>query len=197
MGVRKQELGALARRWGFRTADGPRTVLPRRLRGEIARRRFAIQGGRQLLLHEGVKIVRNGGRQRLALGDRVHIAEDVWLVYEGPGGAIEIGDGTFINRRVEIRSRERISIGSDCIIAFDTVIMDTNHHELNLSRTTAPVDIGNHVWIGARAFVLRGVTIGDGAVVAAGSLVTRDVPPAALVGGNPAIVIREAVSWTR
>ncbi len=55
--------------------------------------------------------------------------------------------------------------------------------------------IGDWVWIGCRATVLKGVTIGDGAVVAAGSVVTRDVPPAALVGGNPARVLRERVTW--
>jgi acetyltransferase-like isoleucine patch superfamily enzyme len=60
---------------------------------------------------------------------------------------------------------------------------------------SAPVHIGSHVWIGARALILKGVRIGDGAVVAAGSVVTRDVPSRALVAGNPAQVIREDVSW--
>ena len=59
----------------------------------------------------------------------------------------------------------------------------------------APVTIGDRVWIGCRATVLKGVTIGDGAVVAACSVVTRDVPPRALVAGNPARVVREDVTW--
>jgi acetyltransferase-like isoleucine patch superfamily enzyme len=75
--------------------------------------------------------------------------------------------------------------------------MDTNHHHIAGSPTTAPTLIGAHVWIGARALVLRGVTIGDGAVVAAGAVVTTDVPSGALVGGNPARVIREHVAWSR
>lgn len=61
---------------------------------------------------------------------------------------------------------------------------------------TQPVTIGDHIWIGARTNVLNGVTVGDGAVVAAGSLVTRDVPPRALVGGVPARVLREDVDWS-
>ena len=58
-----------------------------------------------------------------------------------------------------------------------------------------PIKIGNHVWIGQRATVLKGVTIGDGAVIAAGSIVTRDVPPHSLVGGIPAKVLKENVEW--
>jgi acetyltransferase-like isoleucine patch superfamily enzyme len=54
---------------------------------------------------------------------------------------------------------------------------------------------GNHVWIGMRAMILKGVTIGDGAVVAAGAVVTRDVPARALVGGVPARVLRNDVEW--
>jgi acetyltransferase-like isoleucine patch superfamily enzyme len=57
------------------------------------------------------------------------------------------------------------------------------------------VTVGDKVWIGARVTVLKGVTIGDGAVVAAGALVTDDVPPRALVGGVPARVLRENVTW--
>jgi acetyltransferase-like isoleucine patch superfamily enzyme len=57
------------------------------------------------------------------------------------------------------------------------------------------VRIGDHVWIGARAAVLKGVTIGDGAIVAAGAMVTHDVPARALVAGVPARLVREGVEW--
>lgn len=58
-----------------------------------------------------------------------------------------------------------------------------------------PIRIGDHVWIGLRATILKGVSIGDGAVVGAGSMVIRDVPSGALVAGVPARVIRESVTW--
>ena len=58
-----------------------------------------------------------------------------------------------------------------------------------------PIVIGNHVWIGARAIILKGVIIGDGAIIAAGAVVTHDVPAYTLAGGVPAKVIREGVEW--
>ena len=70
-----------------------------------------------------------------------------------------------------------------------------NHTIIGGKEKTAPIKIGNHVWIGARATILKGVKIGDGAVVAAGAVVTRDVPPNTLVGGVPAKIIKENVSW--
>jgi acetyltransferase-like isoleucine patch superfamily enzyme len=76
------------------------------------------------------------------------------------------------------------------------VIRDSDNHLLDgRDRRSAPIRIGDHVWIGLRATILKGVTIGDGAVVAAGALVIHDVPPGALVGGVPARVIRENVTW--
>ena len=74
--------------------------------------------------------------------------------------------------------------------------MDRDYHKLESeTEVYKPVTIGNHVWIGCRCLILKGVTIGDGAVVAAGSVVTRDVPGGALVGGNPAKIIKEKVTW--
>ena len=173
-------------------------MLMLRLRGHLKRRRYVNHGGVDLLVREHVAIVkRDGGLQQLVLGSRVHLAEHTQVIFEGPGGRIEIGDDVFINARAEIRARELVRIGQGTIIAFDALIMDTNHHELAGSRTTAPTLIGEHVWIGARATVLCGVTIGEGAVVAAGAVVTRDVAPRCLVGGVPARTIREDVDWRR
>lgn len=60
---------------------------------------------------------------------------------------------------------------------------------------TAPINIGNHVWIGLRAIILKGVTIGDGAVIAAGAVVTNNVPANSVVAGVPARVMSENVNW--
>ena len=93
-------------------------------------------------------------------------------------------------------AKQRVTIGADCAVSWDVMISDTDNHVLDGERGCAPVTIGDRVWIGARATVLKGVTIGDGAVVAAGALVTRDVPAGALVGGVPAKVLKADVTWT-
>ena len=110
------------------------------------------------------------------------------------GGELILGRG-FINSNCKIRCFERISIGNGCAISHDVTIMDSDAHEINGSRNTAPICIRDHVWIGTRATVLSGVTIGEGAVVAAGAVVTHDVPKATLVAGIPARVIKENVEW--
>ena len=68
-------------------------------------------------------------------------------------------------------------------------------HKLSNSVRTSPIVIGNHVWIGRRAMIMKGVTIGDGAVVAAGAIVTKDVPPNCVVAGVPARVVKENIFW--
>jgi acetyltransferase-like isoleucine patch superfamily enzyme len=166
------------------------------MRGVLARRRHVTSGGELLLMREKVEIVRrDSGGQRLVLGRGVRIAERVRLVFEGPDGVIEIGEDSFLNARCEIRAREHVRIGAHCRLAFDVIVMDTNHHHLDGSQTTQATLIGDRVWIGARSLILRGVTIGDGAVVGAGSIVTRDVPERTLVAGNPARPIRADVAW--
>lgn len=94
--------------------------------------------------------------------------------------------------------RKQISIGNNTDIAAGVLIQDYDGHVLlpNTRETSAlPISIGNNVWIGANSVILKGVTIGDGVVVAAGSIVTKDVPPKCLVGGVPAKIIRENIEW--
>jgi len=131
----------------------------------------------------------------LILGDSVTFYGGVSLLMTGPGASLRIGDNSYLNRRSEIVCRELVSIGSNCAISWDVLITDNDHHWLTDAAFNAPVLIGDKVWIGARATILKGVAIGDGAVVAAGSVVTTQVPPRAVVAGNPAEVIREDVEW--
>ena len=116
----------------------------------------------------------------------------------GGNATLRIGN-TFINREVKIICNKSITIGDGCIVAMGTVIRDNdggNHKILAEGYENAkPVTIGNHVWLGENVMVLKGVTIGEGAIVAASSLVTKDVPAHTLVAGSPAIVIRENVEW--
>ena len=103
------------------------------------------------------------------------------------GAMIRIGNGTYLNRNAEIVAAQSVIIGRDCKIARDVIIMDTDQHPLpDGSLRADAVSIGDRAWIGARAVVLKGVTIGHDAIIGAGSVVTRDVPPGAIVAGVPA-----------
>jgi acetyltransferase-like isoleucine patch superfamily enzyme len=103
----------------------------------------------------------------------------------------------FTNEGVQITCASKIYIGDDCTIGRDVVIRDYDGHTIEIPgyEIAKPISIGNHVWIGNKAMILKGVTIGDGAIIAAGAIVTKDVESGCLVGGIPAKVIKENVSW--
>jgi len=148
----------------------------------------------------------NRGKTSLKMGG------DTWLNIKGSavicngcritiekGGRIQLGKNIFINENTRITAYNEISIGDGCWIGWEVNIIDTDFHNIivndRMKSKEAKIIIEENVWIGARAFVLKGVKIGRGAVIAAGSIVTRDVPPECLVAGNPAKIIRENVEW--
>jgi len=112
---------------------------------------------------------------------------------------LHIAGGGYINRNCQILCKEYISIGKNTIIASDVIILDSDFHTFIMPNyiATKPIKIGEDCWIGNRAIILKGVNIGNGAVVAAGAVVTRDVPERVIVAGNPARIIRENVKWQR
>jgi acetyltransferase-like isoleucine patch superfamily enzyme len=132
---------------------------------------------------------------RIVLGDRVQFEAGVSLTVGGDA-TIAIGDRVYINESARIGALTRVEIGARSMLAADVSIMDSNFHTLDGTVGTAPVIIGERVWLGFRSMVLPGVTIGDGAVIAAGSVVSRDVEAATLVAGNPARVVRRDVDWS-
>jgi len=181
----------------MRAAPRPRiarqSLHPSAIRGRLLGRR--AHGARGLhVLGGSVRYDEQPGG-RLEIGDSVTLFRDVGLYLAKPGATISIGEQTYLNRRTELVCAQRIAIGARCAISWDVLITDTDNHWLENRETTLPVAIGDEVWIGARATVLKGVTIGDGAVVAAGAVVTRDVAPRTLVAGVPARVIDDAVTW--
>ena len=107
------------------------------------------------------------------------------------GATLRIGTGTYLNRNTEVTVARSVTIGEDCRIARDVLIMDTDQHELpGAELAIAPVVIEDRAWIGARAIILKGVTIGHDAIIGAGAIVTRSVPPHSVVVGPAARVIR-------
>lgn len=106
-------------------------------------------------------------------------------------GRITFGDRCFVNTGTTIIAVEEITVGDDVAFANDVYVMDSDSHGVEgRPHKQAPVRIGDGCWIGARAMILPGVTLGRRVLVAAGAVVTRDVPDDSLVAGNPARVVR-------
>lgn len=148
-------------------------------------------------------MVKNNGRTTiLRMDENSELVVGKFSVFYGgdiicfKNSKLKIGSG-FVNSNVKIRCTESIEIGEDVAISHNVTIMDSDAHELIIDgyKKTKPVHIGNHVWIGSGAMILKGVRIGDGAVVAAGSIVTKNVPNNSLVAGVPAKIIKEDITW--
>lgn len=124
---------------------------------------------------------------------RLHVDYGVYFKYPW---LVEIGDDVSINRGAEFypsyHGRSKIIIGNNVRIAPNVKIHAAGHdvNSDSLYDTGSPVEIADHVWIGASAVILQGVKIGPNSIVAAGSLVNKDVPANVIVGGVPAVVLR-------
>ena len=112
---------------------------------------------------------------------------------------ISIGRGTFISKEAYIDAIGEINIGNGCMIGPRLLIISGNHYYIGDDLRSIPFDnryivrpvrIEDNVWIGANVTILPGVTIGEGAIIAMGTVVVKDVPPLAVVGGNPQKIIK-------
>lgn len=130
------------------------------------------------------------------------------VVFERDSAVFSVGNRSFVGLGV-VTCAERIEIGDDVLIAWGTVLSDHNSHHVSFSKRSHDVEnwiegkkdwqnverksirIMDKAWIGMNSIILKGVTVGEGAVVGAGSIVTKDVPPWTVVAGNPARPIRE------
>jgi len=112
-------------------------------------------------------------------------------------GVVEIGAKTVMGQECTISAYQRVRIGDECVIADRAMFIDFDHGMVEVERPIRKqgiykrdVEVGNNVWIGYGACVLRGVSVGDNAVIGTNSVVTKDVPANAVVGGIPARIIR-------
>jgi acetyltransferase-like isoleucine patch superfamily enzyme len=112
------------------------------------------------------------------------------------GARLEIGAGTSLTDSCWVAASQSITIGRDCAISWNVTILDDDGHGDGPPPYSAPIVIGDRVWIGCNATILKGVTIGSGSIVAAGAVVTRSCPPRSLIAGVPARIVRQDVEWT-
>lgn len=123
-------------------------------------------------------IVNKGLDAKIEIGNGFSIRRGA--VLNVSAGKLNVGENVFINYGTKINVRASIKIGNGCIIGQDVLVYDHDHNYKSPDRQTefitAPVEIGNNVWIGSQVIILKGVTIGDNAVIAAGSVVVDDIP---------------------
>lgn len=148
-------------------------------------------------------------KNKINIGQNSHIQGEL-LIFSN-GGEIIIGSNVYIGEGSRIRSAENIIIGNNVLISHNCNIIDTDSHEINyLERAegfkkliknghskekgninTKAIHIEDYVWISYNVSILKGIKIGKGSIVAAGSVVTKNVPPFTLVAGNPAKIIKQ------
>lgn len=149
-------------------------------------------------IDSNVKIERSflsGNKKAIIIEKNVNLMNG--CILKNYGGLIVIGENTFLGEYCVLYGHGDIIIGSNTLIAMQTIIVSSNHsipskkqlirHQQDILK---PVNIGDDVWIGANCTILGGVNIGNGAVVGAGSLVNKDIPPYAIAVGNPAKIIK-------
>lgn len=164
--------------------------------------------GEGVTLHKDAMIINPSRPEAVTLEERCRIYGQLWIFGDG---RLHVGHHSFLGAGSRIWCNSSVHIGSYVLISHLVDVHDCNSHSLRWQDrraeihdrfdndrdgvpagvATAPVVIEDDVWIGFKSTILKGVTIGRGAVVAAGSVVTRDVPPFTLVAGNPARVVRE------
>jgi acetyltransferase-like isoleucine patch superfamily enzyme len=187
----------------------PAIVLRRRSRLRIrkaGRARLAIPGRLVVESYMGQRtpaILVLGPRSTLTIAGPLTLGDDVRIRLE-PGAAMRFGGArregaSGITARSVVLAHERLEVGEDALVSWDTFLTDSDGHSVGGRPFTTPTTIGDHVWIGAGAKVLRGARIGDGSIVAAGAVVLAgDYPARSVLAGVPATIVKKEVAeWRR
>lgn len=151
--------------------------------------------GKDVYIDKNVELLRFP--KNISIKDNAVLKEGVRICSCNDSAIISIGKNTTVGYHNFIFASEKIIIGDDCLIAPFVYIVDSDHtmekkEKINMQpNKTSPIIIGNDIWIASNVTILKGVTIGDGAVIAANSVLNKDVPAYEIWGGSPAKKIGE------
>lgn len=196
--MRKKEAGKSIQGRNNKLID---MILTYKVRYDIAGDNNTVKLGENSKL-SNLEIVMLGNNNKIIIGNNTAIrGGKLWV--EGNNCTLEIGNDVLI---VEFKcsvaeDNQRVIIKDRCLFSYNIDIKTSDSHSILDTATgkrineAKSIEIGEHVWIGSDVIILKGVTIGKDAIVGTGSLVTKDVPPNTVVGGNPAKVLKERVTW--
>jgi acetyltransferase-like isoleucine patch superfamily enzyme len=167
----------------------------------------AVIGEESKIYSEAILQNSQNDKEKIRIGNNCHIKG--YLVLFKHGGEILIGDDCFVGQDSKIWSAKKIHIGNRVLIAHNVNIHDNNSHPLNsverhkdfvhifkkgfqenINLNEKEIIIHDDVWIGFNSTIMKGVTIGKGAIIGSNSIITEDVPPYAVVVGNPSKIIK-------
>lgn len=179
------------------------------LLGKLKKNKIKISGDDNYLYIGKNSIVRNtsisirGNNNKLYIGDNCTI-ENSCIIFDNEDSKIFIGKEVSVAKALIVSLEPfKISIGDNCMLSYEVEIRNTDSHMIYDKNTNkrinegAEVIIGNNVWIGAHSIILKGVRINSNSIIAAGSIVSRNVNSHTIVAGNPAKEIKTDVYWTR
>lgn len=178
------------------------TLALRRMPGLQLGNRVVVSGRPIIDIRPGASIIIGDDCELNSINRGYHVSmfAPVKLFADIPGALITIGEKTRLHGSC-LHAYNRIEVGRRCLIAANCQIMDCSGHDLGFNDvqnriytkgTSKPVIIEDDVWIGANSIILPGVRIGHGSIVGAGSVVTKEIPPMVVAGGNPARLLKLA-----
>jgi acetyltransferase-like isoleucine patch superfamily enzyme len=179
-------------------------------KNNMLNRHYALLGARWLWLKlrwrgrlqtDGICFICPGVKFEIGPNAKLHIGRWAWIGHDSKirvhEGEVRIGAKTVMGQECTISAYQHVSIGRECIVADRVMLIDFDHGVVEVERPIRlqgiykrDVNVGSNVWMGYGACILRGVTVGDNAIVGTNAVVTREVPANAVVGGVPAKLIR-------
>jgi acetyltransferase-like isoleucine patch superfamily enzyme len=145
-----------------------------------------------------------GNGYHILLGDYIAVDDSLTIFSVDGSSTVHIGSGcTFVETVISLAEGSSCRIGQDCMFSSAVQLLCSDYHSIVSSVTgeklnrAQGITVGNHVWVGMRAMLLKNIAIEDNSVIAAGAVVAKNVPGNCCVGGNPARVIRKDIDWSR